>query len=198
MLRVLMMVLLFAVPANAGVHYNEETKTATLYGTTTSAQWVWLNNLVASKEIRMLNLQGPGGDFYAGLAIGRLIRKHDFTVTIPKDTQCASACAWAALASRKIYVDGQMLIHRGFYMQMPTMSTLDEFARRSGAGMHDGTKYLIEMGYTFNFAKSVVVDSTPCIFLDLGSTAFVEQLRDPDPFSIKPNLAMGKVKTCNG
>lgn len=198
MLRTILALLLFAVPASAGVHYEAETKTVVLYGVTTSVQWVQLNELIASQEVRQVRMQGPGGHLYAGLAIGRLIHHHQLTVTIPEGTQCASACAFAALGSPKVYVDGKMLIHRGYFQQMPTMSTLDEFARRSGEGYLDTTRYLLEMGYTIGLAKAIVSGSSPCIFLDMGGKEFIDQLRNPDPLSIKPNLSMGKVNKCNG
>lgn len=190
------LMLLLPLSATAGVSYNKEEKVVTLFGSTTSSQWVLLNNILAANEVRGLKMFGPGGDYYAGLALGRLINKHDLTVTIPEDLKCVSACAFAVLGSPKVYIDGQILIHRGFFKYVPTMSTLDEFARRNSIGHHDGTKYLIEVGFTFNFAKAVIADTSPCKFLVIEDSKFLEQLRSEDPFDITPSLAMPKVDNC--
>jgi len=201
MLRLLAILACFTLlhsPTQAGVTYDKETKIVSLYGITNSVQWVRLNTILATNEVRGLRMQGPGGDFYSGLSLGRLIHRNKLIVTVPKGTTCASACAYAALGSPLIYTDGKLIIHRGYYKMMPTMITVDEFARLTSSSHHDGTKYLIEMGFTFNFAKSVIADTSPCRFLDLGSTDFIKQLRDNDPFSVKPRLAMKRVNKCNG
>jgi len=197
-MRILMTVLLSLLPLTswAGVSYDEETKTATVSGATTSDQWVELNRVLASKEVRGLTMFGPGGDYYAGLALGRLIAEHNLVVTVPAGMKCTSACAFAALASPKVYVDGSLLLHRGYFRGVSTMITLDEFARLNSVGHHDGTKYLIEMGYTFNFAKMVIADTSPCKFIVVDSSAFAEQLRGKGPFDITVNLPTKRHSTC--
>jgi len=197
-MKILMTILMLLLPlsATAGVSYNAKTKVATVHGVTASAQWVGLNRILASYEVRGLEMFGPGGDYYAGLALGRLIAEHNLMVTIPEGKECTSACAFAALGSPKVYVDGRLLLHRGYFRGVSTMVTLDEFARLNSVGHHDGTKYLIEMGYTFNFAKMVIADTSPCKFIVIDNSIFAQQLRGTGPFDITVNLATKKHSNC--
>ena len=182
--------------AVAGVYYNPEDKAIRITGKTTSYQYKYLNDMLAIKDVRRVYMSGPGGELYAGLAIGRLLHRRGLSVTIPEDTICASACALAAMGSPTLYVDGKLYVHRGYLMMLPAMATPDEFARRSGLGYMDTARYLIEMGYTLHLNKVIIQNSNPCVFLDMGGKSFIDQLRTDDPLSVRENYNMGKVDVC--
>lgn len=48
----------------------------------------------------------PGGNLFAGLQIGQVIRTHEFATGVPDGASCASACALAWLGGTRRYLQG--------------------------------------------------------------------------------------------
>lgn len=55
--------------------------------------------------VALVELNGPGGDLAAGLAIGRQIARRGFTTSVAMEGTCASACALAWLAGQVRLMD---------------------------------------------------------------------------------------------
>jgi hypothetical protein len=49
-------------------------------------------------------LDSPGGIVFAGLQIGRIIRRHGFATAVTDDTQCTSACAIAWMGGKQRFM----------------------------------------------------------------------------------------------
>jgi hypothetical protein len=64
------------------------------------------NNMVANDDSDTIRLSSPGGDLFAGMALGEAIRKERFGAVVAKDTTCASACALAFLGGTARYATG--------------------------------------------------------------------------------------------
>lgn len=58
-------------------------------------------------------LDSPGGNLYAGIQIGRLIKKFSYATFVPSGTLCASSCALTWLAGKPRYADESSFI--GFH-----------------------------------------------------------------------------------
>jgi ATP-dependent protease ClpP protease subunit len=65
---------------------------------------------------KTLNINSPGGNLDAAMAIGRLLRKNRVSILIPKDGECVSACVmiYAGAVSRS---GGKIGIHRPYLNQ---------------------------------------------------------------------------------
>jgi ATP-dependent protease ClpP protease subunit len=58
----------------------------------------------------------PGGDVYAAMVLGRLLRSNRAMISILGDAQCASACilVWVGAPMRAIAPGAQLIIHRPY------------------------------------------------------------------------------------
>lgn len=159
--------LLTATVASADVSYNEDTKSLTISGPTSSLQSVMAKRAFANNEIDTVYMWGPGGEFYAGLGIGRMIRDANVRVIVPTGKECVSACAFAALGSGEIIADGVLLFHRPYFKSVPTIATTEQIAAAFGLGYVDMTAYLVEMmgDVGFSASKAILELTSPCSFI---------------------------------
>src|SRR6266404_1069149 len=66
---------------------------------------------------KRLNINSPGGNLDAAMAIGRLLRKHRVSIMIPKDGQCVSACVMIYAGAVSRFYLGKIGIHRRYLNQ---------------------------------------------------------------------------------
>ena len=70
------------------------TKTLLMMGETKSSDVETLTSYLAKgDQIDTLLLKGPGGDLDAGYAVSDLVIKNRLNITVPENTDCASACS---------------------------------------------------------------------------------------------------------
>ena len=133
-------------PAKASVVYDEITKNLVVSGNTTNYQATEVYRYMRDNDVLTVTLSGNGGEYYAGLRLGRLIEKEGSAVIIPAETTCVSACAFAALGADKIIVDGELWFHTPFLMIVPTNVTILEITQMFGRAYVDMATYLVRMG----------------------------------------------------
>jgi len=68
-------------------------KTLLMMGETIPSDVASLSKYIEKGEVDSLMLKGPGGSLEAGYAIADLVLEHQLNVTIPANTDCASACS---------------------------------------------------------------------------------------------------------
>jgi hypothetical protein len=103
------------------------TKTLLVMGETKSADALTLEKYIAEKEIGSLILKGPGGDLYAGYQMADVVLEHDLSITIPADTDCASACSLIFAAGKvRIMEAGSRL---GFHLPFLKLKDKDDLDR---------------------------------------------------------------------
>ena len=108
-----------------------------------------LEALLVRERVDEILLNSGGGSESAGLAIGRLLRKHGLATRIPPGARCASACADAFLGGviRRVDQGGRYGVH------MPTgvndteylekvLTILVELRRKKEAGIDDARSVL--------------------------------------------------------
>ena len=69
------------------------TKTLLMMGETKATDVTILKSYIMQDKIDGLILKGPGGDLDAGYAIADVVLKFGLNITVPKNTECASACS---------------------------------------------------------------------------------------------------------
>jgi hypothetical protein len=168
---------LFALPAAADVTYDEATRSLKIYGPTSQFQSIMVHRAFANHEIDTIYMQGPGGELYAGLEIGRQIRKSGARVIIPARADCVSACAFAAMAAEEIHIDGRMLLHRPYMNAIPTIHSIEEVAAKFGIGYLDTTQYLIDMGYKAHLFKQMLRETSFCKFILVEDAKYIRKAK---------------------
>jgi len=167
----------FAVPAVAGVKYDTDNHILTIDGMTTSYQQSQVFDIFQENEVTTVVLSGPGGDYYAGLAIGRYLREEGARAIIPAGKECVSACAFAMLGADEIHIDGKVMFHRPFTMATPSMVTVEAIAAKYGAAYIDGAVYLMEQGVSAKFMHQILRNTTPCKFMVVTDESGIADLR---------------------
>lgn len=62
-------------------------------------------------EVTHIEISSGGGDFFMGLVLGSTIKKMKLPILIPEGEVCLSSCAFAAMASPDLTVDGWIGFH---------------------------------------------------------------------------------------
>ena len=166
-----------ASPAVADVVYDETTKNLEVSGMTTNFQATAVYRYMRDNDVLSVTLSGNGGEYYAGLRLGRLIRKEGAVVIIPTGTTCVSACAFAALGGDKIIVDGELWFHAPFLMGVPTNVTILEITQMFGRGYVDMATYLINVGIPTSFARDILVQTTTEKFIVIDDGYQIDRMR---------------------
>lgn len=92
-----------------------------------------------------LDLKGPGGDVSTAIKIGRLVRKFEVNIRVPRDSSCVSSCVLILAGSPIRTIEGRVGIHRPYFRTLPSDSTYDS-VRRAFDLLGAATKsYLTEM-----------------------------------------------------
>lgn len=156
-------------PVVADVLYHNETRSLIISGDTSKYQEIMVTRAFVNQSIDTVYMWGNGGEFYAGLSIGRSIKNSGARVIVPEGKECISACALAAKGSSDLLTDGPLLLHRPFTISVPAMANIEGIAGHYGAVYMDMAEYMIEMGYSLGFAKYVIENSSPCRFLAVDS-----------------------------
>ncbi len=164
-------------PAKASVVYDEITKNLEVSGMTTNYQATAVYRYMRDNDVLSVTLSGNGGEYYAGLRLGRLIEKEGSAVIIPTGATCVSACAFAALGADKIIVDGELWFHTPFLKVVPTNVTILEITQMFGRAYVDMATYLISMGIPTSFGHDLLVQTTTNKFIVIDDGYQIERMR---------------------
>jgi len=169
MLRQILKVLLVTLlptTAMAKVVYDSETSTLRVTGPTNTTQVVTASNYMNKYRVKYIEMWGPGGLMEMGLQLGnRISREETATVVVPKGKSCISACAFAAMGSSHIRVDGNLKLHRPFIARSPTMIPLEDVLAYMGKGYLKVAYYLEDHGYKRSVMENMMEFTSPCAFM---------------------------------
>jgi hypothetical protein len=169
-----------ATVASAAVLWDDNTKTMTISGQTTMYQASQVYRVNKSNEVLNVIMHGQGGNYYAGLRIGRMIKAEGSNVIIPPGKQCVSACAFAALGGNKVIVDGELWFHAPYLSEITTMATILQITQNFGVAYNDMSKYLLEVGVTIDFATTLLKKTTPSKFIVINDTVQLRKLYETE------------------
>ena len=168
---------LLSTPAAAAVVYDDTTKSLVVSGPTTSYQVGKVYKAMRDSDVLTVTLSGNGGDYYAGLRLGVLIREEGSVVIIPSGATCVSACAFAALGSDKVIIDGELWFHTPYLNSVPTSKTILEIAQMFGRAYVDMTSYLARMDIPMSFGHDLLVRTTTSKFVVIDDGLQIDRMR---------------------
>jgi hypothetical protein len=174
------MTVLLGSPALSGVNFDNTTKVLTLSGETTRPQSLKVWKVLNDEDVRTVVLSGTGGDFYAGIYIGRQFKKHNVTIVVPEGAECISACAFIAMSDKDLVLDGSLLFHVPYRRIMYTNKTMLETAQEYGVAYFDMAIYLVEMGAPLPFGKQLLARTSTCKFYSVTEAKQFKKLMTPD------------------
>jgi len=158
--------MLLPTTALAAVNYDEETSTLRITGPTNMIQVISASNYMTENDVQYIEMWGPGGLMEMGLQLGnRISREETATVVVPKGKSCISACAFAAMGSSHIRVDGNLKLHRPFIARSPTMIPLEDVLAYMGKGYLKVAYYLEDHGYKRSVMENMMEFTSPCAFM---------------------------------
>jgi len=158
--------LVLPTAALSEVTYDKETSTLRVTGPTDMIQVISASNYMTEHEVKYIEMWGPGGYMQMGLQLGnRISREETATVVIPKGKSCISACAFAAMGSSHIRIDGKMMLHRPFIAAAPILERLEDILAYMGRGYLQAAYYLEDHGYSRNVMRSMMKHTSPCKFM---------------------------------
>jgi len=168
-MKVLLTILALALPslAMAKVSYDKETSTLRITGQTDMVQVLAASNIIREEEeIKYVEMWGPGGYMEMGLQLGNHISKIEgVTVVVPKGKRCISACAFAAMGSKHLRIDGKLMLHRPFIVAAPTTVPLEDILAYMGKGYLKTAYYLEDHGYSRHVMNNIMDYTSPCKFM---------------------------------
>lgn len=165
-LLALLTALVLPTLAMSEVTYDEETSTLRITGQTDMVQVIDASNYIREHDIQYIEMWGPGGYMEMGLQLGNHIsRIEGVTVVVPKGKRCISACAFAAMGSKHIRIDGKLMLHRPFIVAVPTMTNLEDALAYMGKGYIKTAYYLEDHGYGRFVMDNIMTYTSPCRFM---------------------------------
>jgi hypothetical protein len=179
-LKALVASLALTTAASAAVEYDPESHKMTITGDTTQYQINAAYAVLKDNEVVTVEMSGPGGNYYAGLSLGRMLKREGVTVIIKEGSTCVSACAFAALGGDRLLVDGALWFHVPYLTGTPTNRTVLEIAQYFGLGYLDMPVYLADVGVTINFANVLMKDTSECKFYVIKDGAEIVKLKNTE------------------
>jgi hypothetical protein len=170
-------VLALATPAVADVVYDDATKNLVVTGQTTNFQASKIYRIMKDNDVITVTISGDGGDYYAGLRIGRLIKNEGSAVIIPAGKRAVSAAAFAALGGSKVIVDGELWFHTPYLRSVPTTATILEISQMFGRAYVDMSSYLAMMGVPMSFGHDLLVRTTTSKFVVIDDGEQIDRMR---------------------
>ncbi len=141
-------------------------------GDTTEMQVESARVMIAIFKPHTVTFSGNGGDFYAGLAMGRLIAASDVNVIVTGP--CYSACAMGAMAGKNVFFNkktgGALYYHSPFIYGLSPLVSLSEYAQHVGIAYLDMDAYLKELGVSQTFTRKVIRETSPCYYVFVDTT----------------------------
>jgi len=170
-------VLALATPASSAVVYDDTTKNLTITGRTSNNQASAVYRVMRDNDVLTVTISGDGGDYYAGLRLGRLIDMEGSTVIIPAGKRAVSAAAFAALGGSKVVVDGELWFHTPYLTMVPTNVTILEITQMFGRAYVDMSSYLAQMGIPISFGHDLLVRTTTSKFVVIDDGEQIDRMR---------------------
>lgn len=168
---------LLATPVVAAVVYDDTTKNLTITGKTSNNQASAVYRFMRDNDVLTVTISGDGGDYYAGLRLGRLIDLEGSTVIIPAGKRAVSAAAFAALGADRVIVDGELWFHVPYLTMVPTNVTILEMSQMFGRAYVDMVSYLARMDIPMSFGHDLLVRTTPNKFVVIDDGYQIERIR---------------------
>jgi len=161
------------VRADVSVHGRTESSVfVDILGTITNQDPKTFENAIEDLGNRRLyaRLDSVGGDVFAAMHIGRLIRKHDGVTIISVPSKCYSSCALLFISGVMRHNLGELGLHRPYQLSvLQSRQTMETQLPRMLALLRE---YVTEMGIAENFYGQLVnTEHTKTVIYRIDSSA---------------------------
>lgn len=102
---------------------------------------------------RFAYLNSPGGNAYAAMRLGRMLRDKNFDAFIFPESVCYSSCVYLLAAGNNKTVHGEVGIHRPYFTELPdSSSSIQEAMRKT---LSDSKDYFSQMNIPESLAEEM-------------------------------------------
>jgi hypothetical protein len=188
---ILLIVSIFAVHVNSkplvisssfGIF--KEDNSIVFYGEITNSAAFNLIEVLSLNNPSSLVMISPGGYMPAALLIGEYIRESGVTVVIRENTQCISACAYAAIGSVNLEINGDLLFHSPYFPTISTTDTISDLFVMSNLATLTMIQWVISNGYTIEFYSEILNLTDLNTFINFTSVEDLYRFKNTDPLDV--------------
>jgi hypothetical protein len=109
--------------AHADIVYNRERNSILVQGSITVDMAKKFEAIVRTdrqigRAIYIVFVNSNGGDLHAAIAMARIIRQNEFSVSVSKKSKCNSACVFLLIGGVQRNVAGEIAIHRPYFSEI--------------------------------------------------------------------------------
>jgi hypothetical protein len=167
---------------DSGVTYDEETHTMYVEGYTNIIQETAMYRVIRNNDVLVVVMSGPGGDYYAGLRMGKLIQSEGLIVIIPENEACISACAFMALAGERVILNdnSSLMFHTPYVTHVPVGQTILEIVSGFAGAYNDMAEYLVSVNVPLDFGGYLIDFTSPCKFITIDKQSAINNLMTGD------------------
>ena len=112
-----------------------------------------------------LIMNSPGGLSYEGSKLSRFIKKTGVSVLIKKGTGCMSACAYAAISSPNLVVNGVIGFHMGYLPEFPQTMSIEKYTKVIRASDLDSLGNIAINNYSLMLYAIILRESSRDVFI---------------------------------
>lgn len=107
-----------------------------------------------------LIIHSPGGAMSQVYSIGAYLNQiPGFTIRVPENHACISACAFLSLYADNLEIEGIMAFHTPYFYTLDPKLALNELLRLKASATVNFTNEMLEQGYTMELIQ-IIVDET--------------------------------------
>jgi len=136
-----------------------------------------LGDKIVAGNYDRLELNSAGGLAQSGYLLGHAIEYSNVKVMVRYGDICLSACAFAAMGSDDVIINGILGLHSPYAMGHDSGTTLTEIAQISNVGFADMMWYLSNMGYNIRLLKQIADETSPESFIVFSNAADLKSFK---------------------
>ena len=144
-------------------------------------------NALLNTQPDYLAINSYGGVAREGFRLGNFLHRHNIPTVIEYRDVCASACAFAALGSSNVTINGYLAFHSPFYTVYYQNSSLDDIYNlgiQTSATMID---YTTSLGYSLNLPLTIASATDSDTFMVFDSSDNLNAYRVDNPLDTPVN-----------
>jgi hypothetical protein len=138
--------------------------------------------LINEHKPDVVTLNSPGGYVDQSLSIGRYFHKNGIPVRILEGDVCLSACAFAAIGSENLSIDGKLAFHTPYLPKFPTDKTLQDITNQHSTFVMKLVTYFNDVDYSSALLVEIFRRSSRENYVTFSSEEDLAMFRKEDFF----------------
>ena len=135
-----------ATVAKAEIYFSEKDNQFILNGKIEKGDDIKFSKLIEQYyNVHSIDINSSGGDLFASLKIGEIIRKNKFMIVVSNNSVCQSSCVFIIMGGVERVVDGDIFVHRPYLsssMPESSFNILDNQFKSMYEVLLNYTKYM--------------------------------------------------------